>query len=377
MQSSLPLVRYRIFVPRREAHGVGRRLGGCRGLCLPVGRDYGRRTDAAGSGSGGFVAATAGGGPGGADRNQRRAGPDGAAGRSTEDCGCEMPGKRGEREVLAGESGIVTGLGRAEICDCRSRRLRIRAGVRGRTWADRASAAFAAVARVPQGRGRGAQQGAVRVGPEGTGRLDVGRPFAGAAEPASAQIHLGPGDERRMKNDKPKVVVLLSGGMDSCVCAALAVRDFEPAFLHFDYGQRTAARERQAFHAIANHYSVGERLVVETDFFRLIGGSALSDAGVPVPEDGLNPNVIPVTYVPLRNAHLLAAGVSWAEVKQAESVMIGAVAPDSSGYPDCRPAYYEAFNRLLEVGTKQGRVRVVTPLLRMSKAEIVRLGHAE
>lgn len=177
-----------------------------------------------------------------------------------------------------------------------------------------------------------------------------------------------------MKNDKPKAVVLLSGGMDSCVCAALAVRDFEPAFLHFDYGQRTAARERQAFHAIANHYSVGERLVVETDFFRLIGGSALTDVGVPVPEDGVNANVIPVTYVPFRNAHLLAAGVSWAEVTQAESVMIGAVAPDSSGYPDCRPAYYEAFNRLLEVGTKQGRVRVVTPLLRMSKAEIVRLG---
>ncbi|MGH9394816.1 MAG: 7-cyano-7-deazaguanine synthase QueC [Terriglobales bacterium] len=169
-------------------------------------------------------------------------------------------------------------------------------------------------------------------------------------------------------------VVLLSGGMDSCVCAALAARDHRPAFLHFDYGQRTAARERRAFEAIADHYGVRERLVVETDFFRQIGGSALTDPALAVPEDGVDAASIPITYVPFRNAHLLAAGVSWAEVLGAETVMIGAVAQDSSGYPDCRPEYYDAFNQLLAVGTRECQVRAATPLLHASKAEIVRLG---
>lgn len=174
-------------------------------------------------------------------------------------------------------------------------------------------------------------------------------------------------------------VVLLSGGMDSCVCAALAARDYQPAFLHLDYGQRTAARERQAFDAIADHYRVERRLVAGTEFFRQIGGSALTDPGIAVPEGGLDPNVIPVSYVPFRNTHLLAAAVSWAEVLERElgaavAVMIGAVANDSSGYPDCRPEYYAAFNALLRVGTREGRLQVATPLLRASKTEIVKLG---
>lgn len=172
-----------------------------------------------------------------------------------------------------------------------------------------------------------------------------------------------------------EAVVLLSGGMDSCVCAALAVRDYQnPAFMHFSYGQRTAERERRSFEAIADHYGVQNRLVVETQFFRQIGGSALTDEGIAVPEAGLDESVIPVTYVPFRNAHFLAAGVSWAEVLGAATVVIGAVAPDSSGYPDCRPAYYQAFNRLLAVGTKAGEVRIAAPLLEHTKAEIVRLG---
>ncbi|HVA64979.1 MAG TPA: 7-cyano-7-deazaguanine synthase QueC [Terriglobales bacterium] len=173
---------------------------------------------------------------------------------------------------------------------------------------------------------------------------------------------------------KPGAVVLVSGGMDSCVCAALAARDYSPAFLHFDYGQRTARRERRAFEAIADFYRVERRLVVESGLFRQIGGSALTDASLAVPEGGVDADVIPITYVPFRNAHLLAAGVSWAEVLGTEVVMIGAVANDSSGYPDCRPEYYEAFNHLLEVGTRDGRVRVATPLLTRSKAEIVELG---
>ncbi len=173
---------------------------------------------------------------------------------------------------------------------------------------------------------------------------------------------------------KPDAIVLVSGGMDSCVCAALAQRDRHPAYLHFDYGQRTAAREREAFTAIADHYGIEDRLVIETDFFRLIGGSALTDTRLAVPENGLDESVIPVTYVPFRNAHFLAAAVSWAEVLGAEAIMIGAVAPDSSGYPDCRPEYYQAFNELLRLGTRDGRVRVETPLIGLAKAEIVRLG---
>jgi 7-cyano-7-deazaguanine synthase len=173
---------------------------------------------------------------------------------------------------------------------------------------------------------------------------------------------------------QPDTIVLVSGGMDSCVCAALAQRDRRPAYLHFSYGQRTAAREREAFTAIADAYGIEHRLVVETDFFRLIGGSALTDTSIAVPEAGLDASVIPVTYVPFRNAHFLAAAVSWAEVLGAEAVIIGAVAQDSSGYPDCRPEYYRAFNELLRLGTRDGRVRVETPLIGLGKAEIVRLG---
>lgn len=177
---------------------------------------------------------------------------------------------------------------------------------------------------------------------------------------------------------RESAVVLLSGGMDSCVCAALAVRDFDASFLHVDYGQRTAAREARAFNAICDHYGVESgvqrRRVARIDFLSQIGGSALTDAAIAVPEDGIDPSLIPVTYVPFRNAHLLAMAVSWAEVIGATVVVIGAVAPDSSGYPDCRPAYYEAFNQLLRVGTRDGHLRVHTPLLHSSKAGIVRLG---
>lgn len=169
-------------------------------------------------------------------------------------------------------------------------------------------------------------------------------------------------------------VVLLSGGMDSCVCMALAARDHRIAALHVDYGQRTEARERRAFDGIADHYGVDQRLVLRTDFFHHIGGSALTDPALAVPEGGVEEGTIPITYVPFRNAHFLAAAVSWAEVLGAEIVIIGAVAPDSSGYPDCRPEYYDAFNQLLRVGTKAGTIRVETPILHAAKADIVRLG---
>jgi 7-cyano-7-deazaguanine synthase len=185
-------------------------------------------------------------------------------------------------------------------------------------------------------------------------------------------------------NSDPKAsraVVLLSGGMDSCVCAALAVRDHRVAAVHVSYGQRTEERERRAFENICDRLAIRERLLVSNEALRAIGGSALTDRSIAVPETpkedvaaARDPKGVPVTYVPFRNAHFLAVAVSWAEVLGAEKIYIGAVEPDSSGYPDCRPEYYRAFNEVVKAGTKEGTIRVVTPLIAMHKAEIVRLG---
>jgi 7-cyano-7-deazaguanine synthase len=177
-----------------------------------------------------------------------------------------------------------------------------------------------------------------------------------------------------MNSNRSRVVVLLSGGMDSCVCAALAARDFEAAAVHVSYGQRTEERERNCFTAICDYLGIRDRLVVRNEALRLIGGSALTDPNIEVPESALIRDDIPVTYVPFRNAHFLAVAVSWAEVLGAEKVYIGAVEQDSSGYPDCRPAYYQAFNELAKRGTKAGRIEIATPLIAMHKAQIVRLG---
>ncbi|WP_255462299.1 7-cyano-7-deazaguanine synthase QueC [Granulicella sp. WH15] len=172
-----------------------------------------------------------------------------------------------------------------------------------------------------------------------------------------------------------KAVLCLSGGMDSCVCAALAAKQHEVYALHFSYGQRTEARELKAAQEIARLVGAKELLHLKIDLFRRIGGSALTDATIAVPEAGAEIGAeVPVTYVPFRNAHFLSAAVSWAEVLGARTVMIGAVEQDSSGYPDCRPAYYEAFNKLIEAGTKEGDIRVETPLIRLRKSEIIRLG---
>lgn len=178
--------------------------------------------------------------------------------------------------------------------------------------------------------------------------------------------------------DNPLGVVLLSGGMDSCVTAALAKRTHRLALMHASYGQRTEARELRAFQEIADFYGVHHRLVVRFDAFRQIGGSALTDRGIAVPEDGaaLAPeSPIPVTYVPFRNAHFLSAAVSWAEVIGATDIFIGAVAEDSSGYPDCRQSYYRAFEQAIREGTRpETHIRIRTPVIGMRKAEIVRTG---
>ena len=174
--------------------------------------------------------------------------------------------------------------------------------------------------------------------------------------------------------NKSRAIVLLSGGMDSCVCAALAARDFDAAAVHVSYGQRTEERERQSFLAICRRLNIQDRLMVRSEVFRQIGGSALTDQSIDVPESEEVGQSIPVTYVPFRNAHFLAVAVSWAEVLGAEKVYIGAVEPDSSGYPDCRPAYYKAFNEVVQTGTRDGRIKIITPLIAMKKADIVRLG---
>lgn len=173
-------------------------------------------------------------------------------------------------------------------------------------------------------------------------------------------------------------MVCVSGGMDSCVCAALAARDYDAYALHFGYGQRTEDRELEAARAVSAKLGMKDFLHLKMDLFRRIGGSALTDAGIAVPKAseaaGAIGAEIPVTYVPFRNAHFLSAAVSWGEVLGAKRILIGAVEQDSSGYPDCRPAYYEAFQHLIETGTRDGDIAVETPLIRMRKREIVALG---
>lgn len=181
-----------------------------------------------------------------------------------------------------------------------------------------------------------------------------------------------------MGEGKQRAVILLSGGMDSCVCAALARRDYAAAAVHISYGQRTEQRERLAFDRICERLGISDRLVVRNEALRAVGGSALTDPLIAVPEAAETEREvkteIPVTYVPFRNAHFLAVAVSWAEVLGAEKIYIGAVEQDSSGYPDCRPAYYRAYNEVIQAGTKEGRIEIVTPLIGMRKSEIVRLG---
>src|SRR5262249_16560829 len=183
-----------------------------------------------------------------------------------------------------------------------------------------------------------------------------------------------------METDGRKAVVLLSGGMDSCVCAAVARERHgagNVALAHASYGQRTESRERRAFEEITAHWDVRDRLMVKLDHFRAIGGSALTDERIAVPENELHgeANAIPVTYVPFRNAHFLSVAVSWAEAIRAGAVYIGAVAEDSSGYPDCRPEYYRVFQELIRVGTKpETEIEIVTPVIGMKKSEIIRRG---
>jgi 7-cyano-7-deazaguanine synthase len=178
-----------------------------------------------------------------------------------------------------------------------------------------------------------------------------------------------------MNCEMPKAVVLMSGGMDSCVTAAIASRTYQVAALHASYGQRTEKREVVCFQRLADHYRAFARLAVRLDYFAAIGGSSLTDLRLPVHDADLSSRTIPNTYVPFRNAHFLSIATTWAEVLGASKIFIGAVWEDSSGYPDCRPEYYDALNRLIRLGTKpETDISVETPLIYLSKHEIVKKG---
>lgn len=173
-----------------------------------------------------------------------------------------------------------------------------------------------------------------------------------------------------------RAICLVSGGMDSCVTAAIANNEHdELAFLHVSYGQRTEQRERAAFEALADYYGVDLRLVISLEHLARIGGSSLTDSSIAVTPPDLASRAIPSSYVPFRNSHLLAAAVSWGEVIGARAIYIGAVAEDSSGYPDCRPEFYAAFQNVIDLGTKpETNITIRTPVIHLKKSEIVRTG---
>jgi len=183
-------------------------------------------------------------------------------------------------------------------------------------------------------------------------------------------------DSSFIRHTSSLAICLVSGGMDSCVTAASArAENDELGFLHISYGQRTEAREQRAFSDLADHFGVSKRLVASIEYLKLIGGSSLTDERIQVAEANLAAREVPTSYVPFRNSHLLAIATSWAEVTGAGSIYIGAVAEDSSGYPDCRPEFYEAFQKAIDAGTKPDtHIEIRTPIINMRKSEIIKRG---
>ncbi len=177
-------------------------------------------------------------------------------------------------------------------------------------------------------------------------------------------------------SEKKSAICLVSGGLDSCVSAAIARKSFENlAFLHVNYGQKTEKRELRAFMEIADYYGIQKRLIADIGYLAEIGGSALTDTKYQVPENELSERGIPITYVPFRNTHIIAIAVSWGEVIEAERIFIGATEQDSSGYPDCRKTYFDAYNRLIQEGSRpETNIRIETPLIDMRKKDVVEAG---
>ena len=177
------------------------------------------------------------------------------------------------------------------------------------------------------------------------------------------------------ENKKNIAVIAVSGGLDSCVTSAIAIQYYEIAFAHFNYGQKTEKRELKAFNKIADFYNVDKKLIIDYSHLSKIGGSSLTDENIDISHADLTSKEIPTSYVPFRNANILSACVSWAEVLAAKAVFIGAVFEDSSGYPDCRPDFFEAFQNIIDFGTKpETSIKIVTPIINLSKAEIVKKG---
>lgn len=175
--------------------------------------------------------------------------------------------------------------------------------------------------------------------------------------------------------DKKIAVVAVSGGLDSCVTVAIANRKYNLAFAHINYGQRTESRELKAFNDLADYYQVSKKIIIDFNHLSKIGGSSLTDESLELRNADLESDEIPTSYVPFRNANILTACVSWAEVIGAEAIFVGAVSEDSSGYPDCRPAFFDAFNKVIETGTKpETNIRIETPIINLQKHEIVKKG---
>jgi 7-cyano-7-deazaguanine synthase len=175
---------------------------------------------------------------------------------------------------------------------------------------------------------------------------------------------------------KPLAIVLMSGGMDSTVCASWALQQgFEVCALHVHYGQKTQEREAQAFNEICAVFRIDKILDIDISHLAAIGGSSLTDSTIDITKANLESSEIPTSYVPFRNANLLSIAVSWAEVIGAQTIIIGAVEEDGSGYPDCRRIFFDAFEAMIQLGTKPGsHIQIQTPLIASDKAEIVTLG---
>lgn len=173
-----------------------------------------------------------------------------------------------------------------------------------------------------------------------------------------------------------KAVIALSGGMDSCVTAAIAKQEFDELYaLHANYGQRTLNRELKAFNDVADYFGMKKKLVADFAHLVEIGGSSLTDKNIDVSKADLSNKNIPSSYVPFRNSNILSACVSWAEVLNTQAIFIGAVYEDSSGYPDCRPEYFSAFEKMIDLGTKPGtKIKIITPVIHFSKEEIIKKG---
>ena len=172
-----------------------------------------------------------------------------------------------------------------------------------------------------------------------------------------------------------RAVVLVSGGLDSCVATAIAAEEFELALLHINYGQRTEQRELKAFHSLADHFGVDERLVISMEHLKSIGGSSLIDPSIPVPKADLRRQGVPSSYVPFRNGNMLSVAASWAEKLKAEAIIVGAVEEDSTGYPDCRREFFDAFEKAIAAGMdNETTISILTPVIKLSKAQIVQEG---